>query len=85
MSPLPELAARRLNLPPQAVPEVVIVRKAVDARRYKGAPIQFVYVLDVKVKGSEKAVLAHFRRDKNIALKKGSSGISVGKKCRFPL
>ena len=70
MSPLPELAARRLNLPPQAVPEVVIVRKAVDARRYKGAPIQFVYVLDVKVKGSEKAVLAHFRRDKNIALKK---------------
>ena len=60
------LAAKRLSLPPQAVSEVVIVRKAVDARRYKGAPIQFVYMLDVEVKGSEKKVLAQLRRDKNI-------------------
>ena len=66
-TPLAALAARRLNLPPQAVLEVVIVRKAVDARRYKGAPIQFVYVLDVKVQGTEKAVLARLRRDKNVA------------------
>ena len=46
------LAAKRLMLPPQAVSEVVIVRKAVDARRYHGAPIQFVYMLDVVVQGS---------------------------------
>ena len=40
--PLRTLAAKRLQLPPQAVAEVVIVRKAVDARRYHGAPVQFV-------------------------------------------
>ena len=62
------LAAKRLLLPPQAVLEVVIVRKAVDARRYKGAPVQFVYVLDVRIDGSEKKVLARLRRDKNIVL-----------------
>ena len=64
--PLTSLAARRLGLPPQAVPEVVIVRKAVDARRYRGAPIQFVYVLDVTVSVSERKLLDKFRRDRNI-------------------
>ncbi|MBQ1647290.1 MAG: hypothetical protein II047_02280, partial [Bacteroidales bacterium] len=49
------------------MPEVVIVRKAVDARRYHGAPIQFVYVLDVLVTVSEKKLLAKFRRDRNIS------------------
>ena len=48
-SSLKELAARRLRLPPQAVLEVVIVRKAVDARRYKGAPIQLWVVRMLKV------------------------------------
>lgn len=67
---LTALAAKRLHLPPQAVLEVVIVRKAVDARRYKGAPIQFVYVLDVKVKDSEQKVLAGCRHDKNVSQKK---------------
>ena len=66
MSPLPELAARRLNLPPQAVPEVVIVRKAVDARRYHGAPVQFVYVLDVRLSVDEQQVMKKMHKDRNI-------------------
>ena len=48
---LPVLVAKRLGLPPQAVLGVVIVRKAIDARRYRGAPIQFTYMLDVEVEG----------------------------------
>ncbi len=66
-TPLPSLAAKRLDLPPQAVLEVVIVRKALDARRYHGAPVQFVYVLDAVVAVSEKKLLAKFRKDRNIS------------------
>ncbi|BAL83398.1 putative oxidoreductase [Selenomonas ruminantium subsp. lactilytica TAM6421] len=65
---LQTLAAKRLQLPPQAVAEVVIVRKAVDARRYHGAPVQFVYMLDVKVNMPEKNVLKKLRRDKNVEI-----------------
>ncbi len=67
-SSLEELAARRLKLPPQAVLGVVIVRKAVDARRYRGAPVQFVYMLDVTVTEPEKKVLQRLKRDKNVEL-----------------
>lgn len=67
--PLEALAAKRLKLPLEAVLQVVIVRKAVDARRYKNSPICFVYVLDVKVAGSEKKVLENLKRDKNVSLK----------------
>ena len=67
---LEELAARRLKLPPQAVLAVVIVRKAVDARRYHGAPVQFVYVLDVAVAESEKKVMQRLKRDKNVEVVK---------------
>lgn len=63
---LEELAARRLKLPPQAVLGVAIVRKAVDARRYHGAPVQFVYILDVTVSELERKVLARWKRDKNV-------------------
>ena len=63
---LKELAAKRLNLAPQDIHEVLIVRKAIDARRFHGAPIRFVYILDVVVKGNEKKLLARFKRDKNI-------------------
>lgn len=65
---LKELAARRLKLPPQTVSGVVILRQAVDARRYHGAPIQFVYMLDVCVNVSEKRVLNALRRDRNVGL-----------------
>lgn len=65
---LEELAAKRLQLPPEAVHQVVIVRKAIDARRYKNNPISFVYMLDVLIAGSEKKVLAKLKRDKNVML-----------------
>lgn len=64
---LQELAAKRLELPLQSIAEVVIVRKAVDARRYKGAPIRFNYILDVVVQGGEKKVLNRFKKDKNVS------------------
>lgn len=70
---LEELAARRLKLPPQAVLAVVIVRKAVDARRYHGAPVQFVYVLDVAVAEPEKKVLQRLKRDKNVEVVKNEA------------
>ena len=63
-----DLAAKRLELPAHAISKVVIVRKAVDARRYKGAPVRFVYILDVAVTGNEKKLLQRFKRDKQIAL-----------------
>ena len=68
VSPIDVLAAKRLKLPPQAISEVVIVRKGIDARRYKGAPINYVYILDVKVNIAEKKVLAKLKHDKNVAL-----------------
>ena len=67
-TPLHDLAARRLKLPPQQISEVVIVRKGIDARRYKGAPIYFSYILDVKVNVPEKKVLAKLKKDKQVEL-----------------
>ena len=49
------LAAKKLRIPPQAVLGVVVVRKAVDARRKQN--ITFVYTIDVAVSGREKDVL----------------------------
>ena len=65
---LENLAAKRLELPPQFIAGVVVVRKAVDARRYKGAPIRFVYILDVELTDEkmEKKVLNRFKKDKSI-------------------
>lgn len=63
---LKDLAAKRLRLPPQAVLEVVIVRKAVDARRYHGAPVQFVYVLDVRLSVDEQQVMKKMHKDRNV-------------------
>ena len=68
-SSLSVLAAKRLGLPPQAVLGVVIVRKAIDARRYHGAPIQFTYVLDVQVAPAhEKKIKGKLRKDKNLEM-----------------
>ena len=67
--PLAALAAERLGVSPNDILAVEIVRKALDARRYHGAPLAFVYTLDVAVKGSEKKLLARFRRDSHIAAK----------------
>lgn len=61
-----KLAAKRLRLPPQAVLEVVIVRKALDARRKNN--ISFVYTLDVKVSIPEGQVLARLKGDKDVSV-----------------
>ena len=66
-TPLEQLAAKRLELPPQSIAGVVIVRKAIDARRYKGAPIKNIYMLDVEVAGNEKKLITRFKKDKNIS------------------
>ena len=65
MRPLAEIAAERLRISPCAVHGVIVVHKALDARRRRGAPIAWVYVLDVAVDG-ERSVLAHLRRDKEV-------------------
>ena len=66
--PLEFHAARRLRIAVQEIRQVRIVRKAVDARRYKGTPIQFVYILDVEVSAAEGKLLQALRRDKNITV-----------------
>lgn len=67
-TPLNVLVANRLKLPLQHIAEVVIVRKGIDARRYKGMPIHFVYILDVSVNVAEKKVIAKLHRDKNVEI-----------------
>lgn len=65
---LEELAADRLHVEKEAILAVHLVRKALDARRYRGAPLAFVYTLDVRIRGSEKKILARLRRDHQITL-----------------
>lgn len=65
-APLEELAARRLHVPVGAVQEVRIIHQAVDARRYRGAPIRFSYTLDVKAAGREAKILERFFRDHDV-------------------
>lgn len=48
---LAALVSKKLRIPPQAVLEVVVVRKAIDARRKQN--IIIVYTVDVKVAGKE--------------------------------
>lgn len=63
------LAAARLGLTAQQVTAVTVVRQAVDARRYHGAPIQFVYVLDVALveePAVKKQIAKRLRKDKQI-------------------
>jgi len=60
-----KLAAKRLKLPPQAVLEVVIVRRALDARRKNN--INFVYSLDVRAAVPDGQVLVKLRGDKDVA------------------
>ncbi|MBR2215324.1 MAG: hypothetical protein IJ849_06155 [Selenomonadaceae bacterium] len=67
-SPLKVLAARRLQISPGLIREVHIIRRALDARRYRGAPLQFVYVLEVMVeKCNETSILQQHKRDKHIS------------------
>lgn len=79
-TPLAKAAARRLKLPPQAVEKVVIVRRAVDARRKNN--ITFVYSLDVTVNVAEGQVLARLGGDRDVAVPavKASEAIAAGDK-----
>lgn len=62
--PLPQLAAKRLKLPADAVGQVAILRKAVDARRKN--MITFVYTLEVELLMPAGKVLARLRGDKDV-------------------
>ncbi len=63
--PLAEIAAERLKQSPCAVHGVIVVHKALDARRRRGAPILWLYTLDVAVE-EERTVLSRLRRDKEV-------------------
>ena len=49
--PLAELVAEHLKLSIEKILSVKIIRRAVDARRFRGAPIKFNYVVDVEIRG----------------------------------
>ncbi|HWR05762.1 NAD(P)/FAD-dependent oxidoreductase [Sporomusa sp.] len=65
-TPLEQLAARRLNLAPDTVSQVVIIRRAIDARRKHN--INFVYTLAVELKIPSGQALARLAGDKDIVL-----------------
>lgn len=64
---LSELAAKKLKISEDLIKCVYIVKKTIDARRYKGQPILFIYTLDVEIKG-EKTTLKKLVGEKDIAL-----------------
>ena len=63
---LEQLAAKRLKLAAEAVRQVAIVRRAVDARRKNN--INFVYTLEVEVAIPPGQVLARLKGDKDVVL-----------------
>ncbi|SDF51649.1 hypothetical protein SAMN05660235_01858 [Sporolituus thermophilus DSM 23256] len=63
--PLARIAAQRLKLPAEHIEEVVIFRRALDARRKNN--INFVYTLDVRVGIPEGQVLARLGGDRDVA------------------
>ena len=67
-SDLKKTVAKRLKLPLQAVLEVVVVRKAIDARRRNNSKINFVYSLDVKISENEQKLINKFKKDNNVMI-----------------
>lgn len=65
-APLEQLVAKRLKLPAAAIRQVVISRRAVDARRKH--TINFVYTLEVGTAVSSAQVLSRLPGDKDIAM-----------------
>ena len=53
--PLEEIVAERLKVPVKKILSAQIVRRAVDARHFRGAPVKFVYVVDAEVRGKVKS------------------------------
>lgn len=63
-TPLAELTARRLRMPAQAIRQVTIIRRAVDARRKHN--ITFVYTLEVECAVPTGQVLSRLAGDKDV-------------------
>jgi len=65
---LRQLAAERLGLAVADIAAIRLTGKNVDARRFHGAPLGFVYSFEVKLAGgvSEKKLLKRLVKDKNI-------------------
>ncbi|EGO65299.1 NAD(P)/FAD-dependent oxidoreductase [Acetonema longum] len=65
-TPLARLAAKRLKVSGDAIGEISIVRKALDARRKNN--ISFVYTLDVSVRSAEGLILSRLAGDQHVAV-----------------
>lgn len=64
---LSEIVAKHLKISKKYIKDVHIVRKAIDARRFKNAPIYYVYTLDIIFTDDFNARKLHYlRRDKHI-------------------
>ena len=65
---LTEILAQRLGLTPQEILKLQVVRKALDARRYKGAPLHWVYLLQVQVStANARRLLRRWQHDRDIS------------------
>ncbi|WP_182188276.1 NAD(P)/FAD-dependent oxidoreductase [Pectinatus frisingensis] len=64
---LESAAAKRLKISSDSIKKISIARKTLDARRYKNAPIRYVYTLNITLENSlEKKLLHRFFKDKNV-------------------
>lgn len=59
--------ARKFSLPLQKIRHINIVHKTLDARRYHGQPISFVYILDIDFGKDEKNIWHSLCRNKNVS------------------
>ena len=62
-----EIAAEYLSVAVDKIVNVQIVRKAVDARRYHGAEIKFIYIVNVEAINEAK-IISKLKRNKNVSL-----------------
>lgn len=65
---LTEVLAQRLGITPHEILELQVVHKALDARRYKGAPLHWVYILQVQVSAKNaRRLLRRWQHDRDIS------------------
>ena len=62
-----DAAAKHLHIARESIVRTRVVRETVDARRYRGAPVSFVYVVDVETQEGDKKLLQRFKRDKQLS------------------
>lgn len=70
-----KIIAEHLKISAKKIREVKIIRKAIDARRYKGAKIKFNYIFDVEVEG--KIILPNDKNIKKISAKNFENQFSI--------